>query len=954
MNTPPSFNAGRANHHIPFIFFFFLFFFSFTSFAQTQIDCADGPVNDTYCYGDNDTTEIGFQSSTGFPMRLTFNSGLVEANLDELVVLDSDGVTNLNTDNPYGNNGDLSGLTFISSGDTISFIITSDGSISCQGTGLEIIDYTVECLDCQFPSATFEPLSDCTLSTDFTVDVDVTDLAGASSLTISDDQGSPAQTVTQTGIVNFGPYLNGQTVLFTVVNDDNTTCAISSEAITAFCPGGCTLLNAGEDIVLDCNEPCATLSAEIIAVPQVTTSSYRIQGPLCDIPPVTGGTPTNLEIDDEWTGVIDLEFTFNYFETDYTQIVVGANGQISFNTSLAGGQNFWSMDPDDQIPSNDESFPFNTIYGAFHDMNPAINSDPERVNYFVTGDAPYRIFVLNFNDVPHFGTQCDGTFFTTQQILLYESLNVIDVNIIDKPSCPDWNDGLAVIGLQGNNITEFSVPPTRNTSVWEATNENWRFVPDGEVVGTNSFEWQDETGAVIGTDPILEVCPSEDTTYTAVLILENPDGTTEVLTDDVFVDFNVSYSIEVGEDQIFCDQSSASITVEVTGINPNDATYLWSTGETTQSIDVDTSDNYTVEVTFNDCTLTDSVNVILEESPSFELGPDINTCFEENDVLLDATPSNYSTTDVTFEWSRNSVVIAGETNPTLLVSEVGTYTVLVSSANCDNQDVITIAPTNDIAIELGEDFETCFDEEVTLNAAPSNYDPALGTYQWSLNGTVIDGETTPDLLITEAGTYSVLVTIGICSAEDTIIISPRDDLQINLGSDFRACPNDTATLTSETSETGVTYAWFLNGDPIADANESTLSITIPETIGSLNYTVEITAGDCSGTAEVSILPYAIGNCTVSEGLSPNGDGSNDCLDLEFLADRAGNFSLEVFNRYGMSMFSQNGYINTFCGISSEGNELPTGTYYYVIKFDTPDQEYGELKTGWVYINRAEN
>ena len=140
---------------------------------------------------------------------------------------------------------------------------------------------------------------------------------------------------------------------------------------------------------------------------------------------------------------------------------------------------------------------------------------------------------MNVYEMPRFGSTC--SYFTTQQILLYESLNVIDVNLIDKPACPDWNDGLAVVGLMGNNVGEYSVPLTRNTGFWEATNETWRFVPDGAPSTSFSFEWRDQDGAVIGTDLAITVCPEVETTYTAVSIYETPGGTTEIITDDVVV-----------------------------------------------------------------------------------------------------------------------------------------------------------------------------------------------------------------------------------------------------------------------------------------------------------------------------------------------------------------------------------------------------------------------------------
>ncbi len=69
----------------------------------------------------------------------------------------------------------------------------------------------------------------------FTVDVNVTDLGGASSVTVSDDQGSATQQLTAPGTVTFGPYADGTDVTFTVTNDDNTNVS-SSDHIQFFCP----------------------------------------------------------------------------------------------------------------------------------------------------------------------------------------------------------------------------------------------------------------------------------------------------------------------------------------------------------------------------------------------------------------------------------------------------------------------------------------------------------------------------------------------------------------------------------------------------------------------------------------------------------------------------------------------------------------------------------------------
>src|SRR5690606_16561698 len=247
----------------------------------------------------------------------------------------------------------------------------------------------------------------------------------------------------------------------------------------------------------------------------------------------------------------------------------------------------------------------------------------------------------------------------------YEFSNVIEVYMQDKPSCPTWNFGNATLGIQNNDGNIAFVPPGRNTSdsPWTATNEAWSFSPIGAP--TYEFAWLDESGTVIGTDPTINVCPdSNGSTYTARVIYTNCNGDVVTLTDDVFVSFEAGFTVDLGEDQELCDQSSYDITAEIIGGDPNDATFLWNTGETTQTITVTDSGTYSVEVTIDACTITESVVVNFNERPEIELGANIETCFFAP-VVLDASPSNYNPADATYEWSLDGTVLVGETNPTL-------------------------------------------------------------------------------------------------------------------------------------------------------------------------------------------------------------------------------------------------------------------------------------------------
>ena len=78
-----------------FIFFIALFFSIPLVFSQqnTTVDCSAGPVSTTFCYETGQDNSYTFTSNDGTPLNLTIDEGRVENNYDELVIIDSDGVT---------------------------------------------------------------------------------------------------------------------------------------------------------------------------------------------------------------------------------------------------------------------------------------------------------------------------------------------------------------------------------------------------------------------------------------------------------------------------------------------------------------------------------------------------------------------------------------------------------------------------------------------------------------------------------------------------------------------------------------------------------------------------------------------------------------------------------------------------------------------------------------------
>ncbi|MDA0701028.1 MAG: gliding motility-associated C-terminal domain-containing protein [Bacteroidetes bacterium] len=352
------------------------------------------------------------------------------------------------------------------------------------------------------------------------------------------------------------------------------------------------------------------------------------------------------------------------------------------------------------------------------------------------------------------------------------------------------------------------------------------------------------------------------------------------------------------------------------------------------------------------CFSTVNFNLVVNPAVAFDIDiPSVvSVCAGEGFPELDATPQNpnIDLNFVSYQWvdAQSNVV---STDAIYTPTAPGIYAVTVALEPCDATTVgFNAVQFSQPNIDLGAD--TCLGPEAILDATPSNYDPEDVTFAWLLNGETIAGETAATLIPSAQGIYTALVSVGGCVTEASVGVGPELDLVID--ADFKTCPEEVQTITAATSAGVGSFQWALNGDLIVGANSSTLEVALPGgTIGDQTYTVTLTEGNCSNSASVVVGLYDLDQCVIPQGISPNDDGLNDCFDLEYVADRAGSFSVDIYNRYGMLVFTQNDYVNEFCGVDTDGADLVTGTYYYVIKFASSDSIYGELLTGWVYLNR---
>ncbi|RDI12306.1 gliding motility-associated C-terminal domain-containing protein [Flavobacterium sp. AG291] len=198
-----------------------------------------------------------------------------------------------------------------------------------------------------------------------------------------------------------------------------------------------------------------------------------------------------------------------------------------------------------------------------------------------------------------------------------------------------------------------------------------------------------------------------------------------------------------------------------------------------------------------------------------------------------------------------------------------------------------------------------------------------------LNGSVFYvGQTTP-------GIYEFSYTVSQCDTSDQAIITldvkEREVLDITAG-----CIDFKYTLSiNDISDAIIVWEGpdgFSSSLPVVDISGGAKG----------KYTVTVTNSEgCVAEAAVEVNDTF---CDLPKGVSPNGDGYNDFLDLSSL-----NVSeIDIFNRYGLLIYKGENYKKEWYGQTDTGGEAPTGTYYYVLKLSS-----GKQVTGWVYLQREE-
>lgn len=693
----------------------------------------------------------------------------------------------------------------------------------------------------------------------------------------------------------------------------------------------------------------------------------------------------------------------------YDQIIVSDNGKVSFDLNMAGRRdNNWRLDVGDELPNI--NWQPNCIFGPFFDTNSNRLPQAERFRAIsfklfnqdqtIPENVGNRVFVISYNS-PSFSGSCSpiGDNMLRSTITLYESSNVIDIEIREKNVCSAWNHGRALVGIQNKSATRGMSPPGRGTIVdgvnWDPRRtgfpnnmnidrpdgELWRFVPNGDLL-EYSFSWYVDNGngyEYYSGDPTINVNPLVQTDYKAVLTYQGecsftPNVFTEVstvtpptvpnvllpnrLTECETVagsgtaDFIIDQTDVLLADYPTADWANFSITYHLSqadadnNVNPI-ATNPYNSGNNTQIyVRVEDANNPACYTT-RSFTLT----VLPLDDSSFTYPANAVCGYDTNPIPNSITTPNgiFTIEPATIGDSAGTINdMTGEID--LALTPPGAYIVTyTTTGDCPTSTDFSILINTSNADQL-DNVTICYEYVLPVLNNGNYYTEADGPYGTGTMlsaGDVITDPVTTLYVFAESG------TVPNCTDDNPFTITV-ENVTAGTPTEIHSCDNGDSTaifdLTNLANEIiggqNVTLTYHTTEQDAIDGVNSIQNLPFIRSEGNIFARIENPNG-CFDTVEV---PLTVDLClaVIPQGFSPNSlVPENRTFDITNIRERYPNFTINIYNRLGKEVYAGDASKENWNGKNNNsGKLLPAGTYFYQLKLNN-DQD---LKyRGWVYL-----
>lgn len=381
-----------------------------------------------------------------------------------------------------------------------------------------------------------------------------------------------------------------------------------------------------------------------------------------------------------------------------------------------------------------------------------------------------------------------------------------------------------------------------------------------------------------------------------------------------------AYSSSLKINASYCtDAAGASLSA------PIGFSYLWDTGETTQTINVKNpidATKYACQLTsVTGCKVNISTVLTLQDPViNFEVS---NAC-DKKEVVFKNTTLNDNNTVNSFQWDFGDGATTTDENPTHIFSTPGNYNVTFSFSNTlgckySTNQTLKISPIPEPKLIDGT---ICVDANgklvngYILDSGLSNIN---FKYKWFLNDKLIAGATNSDFTAIQKGKYTVLVTDTESGCDNKV--SANVELT-KIPSGFKINPSDSFADNNNISieVLGGTGPFFyqLDDNKFQESNNFNQL-----TSGDHRITIKDESNCTFLSKEITILDYP-------KFFTPNNDGYNDYWNIS---------NFKIFKHAQISIFDRFGKllkIITPLDIGwdgfSNGVLMPTTDYWFVLNY----------------------
>ncbi|MGI4021129.1 MAG: PKD-like domain-containing protein [Janthinobacterium lividum] len=367
---------------------------------------------------------------------------------------------------------------------------------------------------------------------------------------------------------------------------------------------------------------------------------------------------------------------------------------------------------------------------------------------------------------------------------------------------------------------------------------------------------------------------------------------------------------------------------------------------------------YLLTVTVNGCTSDAATTTVIVNLPTVVLaGNDQIACASNPAISISGNISGGSTTGI---WSTtgSGSFPAGNTSlkgtyfPSATDVATGHVTLTLTATNTAPCAIAAssfkITFTQTPVVFAGEDQAICLEDQANLNGKITNGSGGVwsssGTGTFSPNNNSLTAIYRPSEKDKAKG--SIILTLFATGNDNCAIIS--DQVKISLipapkvfaGYDIYIMEGEKVTLQPAATGTELKYNWT----PNLYLNNSTLKNPVLTGAQDITYTLTVT-GTAGCVAQDQVFIKVLKPISIPNTFTPNADGINDTWGIKELNNYP-DVTVKIFNRYGIQLFYSQGYGTSWDG-TFNGQQLPVGTYYYLIDLKT----YGKLRSGPVTIIR---